>query len=343
MKPQIGVFSVLKLNSCGMSLIELLFSMAITTGVILGCCVWMMDSIKNFHFYRMRSTLTDNSALVNGFILNDIQSSGGASAGAWTAVSVSNNCDAAGPFPNCGGSDRITVFQMLQNQFQCEVLSNTSNHLTIENSTGCCLTADMTNHPFIMVLNENFYYGYASNLNLGTCEMDFSEYQGEHRDFTGGRTSWPKASVTFMNTKTIYLDPEKHQLYQFVDTNNNNIFDAKENTLLAEDVYDFQVALGYDFNPTNRVVDDFNSNQDEWLYNVRGEEWGQGVFVNAKQNQLRMVGIGLILGSPAKGNVNPAENQTVPVHVFDGPERLEPGWYLQVQTSKLLLRNMQSY
>lgn len=327
----------------GMSLIELLFSMAITTGIILGCCIWMMDSIKNFHFYRMRSTVSENSSLASDFIVNDIQSSGGASAPAWTAVSLVNNCTASGPFPACNGSDRLTVFQILQNQFQCEVTSNTPTRLTLDNTNGCCLSADMANHTFIMRLNENFTYGFATRLNLATCEIDYTAYQGEHRDFTGGRTLWPRAGVTFMTTKIFYLDPDKHQLFQFADANNNNSIDPKENTLLAEDIYDFQVSLGYDFNPMDRALTDLGNDQDEWLYNSPGEEWGQGVFVTTRQDFLRMVGVGLIVGSPLKGSAKTIGAVDATARIFDGPERTQPGWYLQAHVSKLLLRNMQSY
>lgn len=174
----------------------------------------------------------------------------------------------------------------------------------------------------------------------GKCEIKFKPGPGRSNDNQGSRTDWAGASVSFVGVQTIFLDVDKRELYRFTDVNGNDAIDSDEATLLADNVYDFQIALGYDFRPADRIVEDRGDDTDEWLNNFLGESLGAGSFANARRNQLRIVKIGIVVGAKAPQDLIDRQE---PIKVFDGPTRNDGQVYLKAITSTMLLRNMQKY
>jgi hypothetical protein len=117
---------------------------------------------------------------------------------------------------------------------------------------------------------------------------------------------------------TYYWDPAAKSLLRVRDLNNSGGIDAGEQSTMQTGVYDFQVALGFDFSPKDGSVTDTNSNTDEWLYNVGSEQITDPFFANVTPRDLQMVRIAIAVGTKA------VDVPSGDFNLLDGPTRNNP-------------------
>lgn len=158
-------------NESGFTLVELVIAMAIGLLVVVGSSQWVVETMKNFFFYRSQSTLSEGSTVIADSIYTDIQGSGGGSSYAWMAVGVENNCSVQGALPDCKGSDRLTFAHFNPELGECKATKSTGNGLEFDTTMGCCLKAEMENDAFIAALGDNYFYGYVDRVDLGKWQM----------------------------------------------------------------------------------------------------------------------------------------------------------------------------
>lgn len=103
---------------------------------------------------------------------------------------------------------------------------------------------------------------------------------------------------------------------------------------ITDRVYDLQFALGYDANPRDGQVNSAGGVNDEWLFNDSGDVFGNDGLTGAGINDLRMIRIGLALGTPDKTANSQIQlfNRSTPV--------LAPGIRLRPVTSQTMARNL---
>lgn len=109
---------------------------------------------------------------------------------------------------------------------------------------------------------------------------------------------------------------------------------------IADEIYDFQVALGYDVPPaSDGRITNTGATTDEWLFNTSGDPTaiGSGTLAplkDANLSDLRMVMIGVTLGVKSKtmgGNR---------VQMLDGATRTTAGVFLRSVVGRVGLRNL---
>ena len=105
---------------------------------------------------------------------------------------------------------------------------------------------------------------------------------------------------------------------------------ANEVELIADHVFSFQVALGFDGAPADGDVVDLGTTTDEWYFSVPSDPKPASI----RDDQLRMVGIGIVVGGRASAHAGEQAS------VFDGPLVSEPGIYLAATQSRVAIRNL---
>ncbi|MBL93580.1 MAG: hypothetical protein CMH56_17400 [Myxococcales bacterium] len=169
----------------------------------------------------------------------------------------------------------------------------------------------------------------------------------------------PMLSMQRVTFETFYLMTrdkfKQHQLWVYQDKNNNGRPDKANNEryTIANGVHDFQVSMGYDYNPQDRRLEDFENLEDEWLFNSANDcnpdndlitnhnNDGYIVPQGARPDQLRMVSIGITLGKRIVG-IGRDKKYSFVQH-FNG-DCLNPyGFQLRETKSKAMLRSLNLY
>ena len=146
-----------------------------------------------------------------------------------------------------------------------------------------------------------------------------------------------------------------HQLWGYKDLNNNGRPDATNNErfTLANDVYDLQISMGYDYAPQDRRLPDFESDSDEWFNNsvddcepiseakVDFNDDGYLVPEGAQPDQLRMAAIGITVGKRIKGIGR--DKKFSFVQHFNGACLNPYGYHLRGTKSRAMLRSLNLY
>jgi hypothetical protein len=251
-------------------------------------------------------------------------------------------CVARGPLPACqNNSDRMTAIQITSNQ-ACSVISNSGWVLQMDNSSGtCCLNSlSVLQSQVMLVRVASTGQRWVSSVDLNTCRATVEYGPGAFNDSVAEPYDWSGAMLVPIKLKSFYLDTATNELVRYTFANGGGNHDAGSDSRLADRILDFQIALGFDFNPADGVVTDTANDTDEYLYNWQGglETFGVGTFRNAAWNNMRMVELGLIIGLPSS---NP--NASGPTSVLDGPVINQPTWVLERQTSRFMLRSTRTY
>ncbi len=106
-----------------------------------------------------------------------------------------------------------------------------------------------------------------------------------------------------------------------------------ESRLMMDRVYDLQVALGYDSTPRDGQVSNSAASLDEWLGNSEGDAFGEAGLAGARVDDLRMVSVGFVHGSPTD------TSHSNPVRLMDGRILSQSAVVLRAHTSRVALRN----
>jgi len=334
----------------GLTLMELMIAMGISSFLFVVTMSLHVQTLQMFQNNEDYASLNMDSYLLNDYLRIEVMKAGGASTRGWMGLHVENDCSARSPLPHCDGSDRLSVVNVSMPEQECTITQNaTANTITADfRSPGdCCMmplagldgAKSFEHQQILLSLNGAFVNRYVSNLDAGTCTATLVPGQVSFADLPSGVTNYTGGIVTLVEVKSYYWNSSNNTLNVFQDLNRDAIIQPNETQVIAEQVYDFQVSLGYDFNPVDGVITETaDGSEDEWLYNslLTGERMNNGDFAVSSwgRDQLTMVALGVGIGTP-RGGVN---NGNLP-RLFDGPVRNYPGVYVRPAIVKIAPRN----
>lgn len=176
-------------------------------------------------------------------------------------------------------------------------------------------------------------------MDLGNCRLTYANGQASAFDSVPAINNWTNGTITMMNVETLYVDMTNRMLKRFSDLNNNQAIDPNEDVIVADNIFDLQVGLGYDFNLADgNVSETVNGLNDEWLFNAPGavETFGAGYFVPPlTRSQLHSVHVAVMMGTQ-----DPVGNSvTSPFRMLNGPLRSQAGWILVEEWTRVMPRN----
>jgi prepilin-type N-terminal cleavage/methylation domain-containing protein len=325
------------MNTRGFTLTELLIALAIGSLIMLTSLSTTFTTIQAAKNLNTVADISTDLLLLTNYFSQQIPSAGGQGVPIGAAVFSENNCAPRAPFPNCNSSDRLTLVQGTAAPL-CSIVENASSYGIYNASTdgtgACCLASVNLVNTQVMLVQGTFYgQRLVTNQDPSACQVTVQTGPGSLNDNVSDLPAtahdWSGASIIPVQLDTYYMDPTLNQLidatYQGLTVNQQ---------ILADRVYDFQISLGYDFNPEDGIITDTGSITDEWLHNFPGESMGVGVFLNASPTSLRMVGIGFVFGAPA------ATLEPSTASVLDGPPRTMPHQTLRSELAKIALRSI---
>lgn len=332
----------MRINQKGTTLIELMISVGITSAVLAGLLTVVSLHMNTAGRSTNRAGLSVDMMMLSNYFAREIPSAGGELLPVWTSVGVENNCAARTVFPNCGGSDRLTVVRAVGNR-TCSIRALPSAGVIESDISGgvCCFQGmNLLNSHVSLVKVTIVGQRYVTAVNLGTCRITVANGPASFNDSAVEPFNWVEGTVVPVDVKTFYLDRTTNELNRY--TYRNGGANVNDGTLspMVDQVLDFQLGLGFDFSPADGQVSDTTNATDEFMYNAPGvnERLGVGFFLNASSSQLRMVALGLIIGTPSmEGNSGGG------FRILDGPELEARGWLLERQVSKFMIRSTRIY
>lgn len=317
----------------GISLIEVMVSMSISTAVI-ALAFSGLSTVTSLSNSLKQSALADNeSRMLEEYLTTLLMMAGGGPIKPWMGFAIENN---NGTY----GSDRITVALQGDASLQLSILSYNTTYINIDNTFGCALTSQYDKKQIIIVTGSTDEYAhwaslYVTSINLALCRIYITAGQGTALNtWPTSTSSWIGGTIAVANLYTIWLDQRTLELKIDQDTNGDAL---PETLVLSDRVYDIQAAAGYDTTPWDWHVSDLGSNNDEWLYNATGDTIGQNDgqgLANANPEELRMVRVAVMVGAPGQEYLSPP-----PVQVLDGANRGTAGWILRTTVSTAGFRN----
>lgn len=331
-----------RMNTKGLTLIELIISMGVSALVVMSSLTFFMATQGNIKDITGKTRLGSDILLLGDYLGSELQNLGGGRIRWWASLLVEDNCVSLGDLPHCQGSDRMTVLVSTYPEKECSIVRSVSGDtLEIESTDGCCLTSDFAGKHAMITRNENYIQKYIESIDLNSCEVNLQDGPMTSIHAANGISDWSDGVLTLVEVKSYYVDVDSRKLKVFRDFNNNQKIDDGEDRVLAMNVYDLQVSLGFDFKPIDGVVTDYNNDEDEWAFNSGSvnEELDGSFFRDASRDQLRLVNLGLIVGR--SGGQQGQHDRTA--QVLNGPTRSVSGKRLYRSEVRVMPRNNAVY
>jgi prepilin-type N-terminal cleavage/methylation domain-containing protein len=345
------------------SLIEVSVALAIA-GIVIAVAstiVVQMNATLKDATIRMRAD--EEAKLLAEWFIFQVRGIGGDDLRPWEAVAVDNNCAAVGDLPACDGSDRVTVRLVDPDFGSCKLgglngvnfeggvldsppLGNGDGILD-KNDDTCCFdvfkgqpvgTAPWANRRAMLIGSDRSTHvvslfnrtssggdGCAMNLPGGLPPS----IAADTSIVPGGRLIMASEKVFFRSPVTT-ANLVANGFYEFSDGNGDNLFDPGELTFLTDNVFEFQVGLGYDHDGNGRVVED-GTVTDEWRFNAGGDVLPAAF----RDDNLRQLSVGFIVGVPTT-----SDRPQPSVTLLDGPPRTVPRTHLRGTVTHATLRNV---
>lgn len=353
----------------GYSLIEMTVALAIAAVISAAALSVYSTLVGSMYALRAQSSVDTRLQRIGRSFAADLQEVGGGAIRPWHAALVQ---------PNLGAADGLMVMTADGDSRPCAVKLMDPALLQIEGACPICVPEV----PPVAGKNREYVGRFAvvsqaggigtvvviQGVGLGGA-VDCNVKSHAFVDMAPGALpgDWAGASLTVVNAKWIFLDPLKNELKAWM------LFDAVEaplvavvppalgrprgvlgaykidERLLATDIYDFEVALGYDVDFDNVVVDTVGGANDEWFGNAAGEmpaaDWigdANSEFLSplvldptqkVEQIRLRSMQLGFVMGVKARG---PPRD---PIQVFDGAAFAADGVYFRRATAVAMFRN----
>ena len=319
----------------GFNLIEVAVASAMA-GVISVAAISAFASLnRQLVSLQVESSANDSAKSLIDLLIADMQSVGGGAIRPWMALWVENGTstndsgrDKTFQPPEGIGSDRVTFAKLIEAAPACTITAMTSSSVTAESiGKTCCLDAmfakaslegsDDTLMLAYVVANKKHRQVALRRSKKGcTAETlpgplraldvpDFSTKEPEI-GFVGGQ-------IVATEIRTIFLSEGDLQMFSQLKNFSASAPELTDGVvgLIATNIHDFQVQLGYDTGPDGRISDT-NGPDDEWLFNVDNEATG---IIKASAtfdaDALRMVGIGVIVGVGVTSTGAPSSAQIV--------------------------------
>lgn len=285
----------------GFTFVEVMVSSAIGLAIVVMGFSLLMLTRKQFLRAESNTSQAVSAVAFMDALARDIESAGGGTARSWMAIWVENSsragatCPARSPLPACVRSDRLTIAIAPVPARDCPIVAATgTTSVQLRNFPSCCLDSAPKH---VMLAKGNFWSQrdvtafdpVACQLTLQPGPM--TPHERLTADFAGG-------SVGTVDVVTYYRDETNGFMRQLVYGNAAQGI-ADEDRVIADQVLDFQVALGYDFNPTDGFVTESASGNDELLFNAPSEALGSGLLTTALPINLQSVRLSVLFaGAP---------------------------------------------
>ncbi|HVK61225.1 MAG TPA: prepilin-type N-terminal cleavage/methylation domain-containing protein [Bdellovibrionales bacterium] len=325
-------------NHRGFTLVEIIIASAIASLLLLGAIQMMSLQTSMQIKSTAKMGLEGDFLLLEDFFVRQIAAGGGNALSPLNSYWVEDNCASRSPFPACDGSDRLTILTS-RDRASCTVTASTAAglgwDLTINSSGGCCLqNLDLSENQGIVIKSSMYAQVALSNIDEAACTLRASPGPASGNDsfINAPPINWAGAVLSAVSVRTFYRKPSTNELHSFVYTDAN----SGEDRILADQIYDFQAALGYDFNPTDGLCTETEDGSgDEWLGNRAGtdEEIGSDDFLNASLADLKMLSVGIISGYRDQGYSGGS------LSILNGPARDIDGWKLSALKIKTVVRS----
>jgi prepilin-type N-terminal cleavage/methylation domain-containing protein len=297
-----------RFRGAGFTLIELAVSLAMAGIIALVAVGAGMQVNRALVETRRRAVVWDEAKRLEEALLSTVREAGGDPMAAWQSVIVEDNCAANGDrnLPSCNGADRLTVLSAEPARPACTV-QVTGATLVGSPSSPCCLdgfSGSTTAAAVLVTEDKRVFTLTLTSLDRPNCRVNIQPGQGNPTPSTVGTGS--RGQVALMRPVTIFprqkTDSSEYELLRWTDlgtpaTPANGVADEGEVQLVADRVYDFQIALGYDGNPENGDVLDNGTNADELFGNA--EAIPATLPTPFVADQLRTIDIAIAVGAPA--------------------------------------------
>lgn len=318
---------------------ELIIAVAISSVVVLASLGFTSDALLKVKKSDSATELSVDFDLLTDYFSREVPNAGGQDLPAQAAYYVENNCAVRGAFPNCHGSDRLTLASADQ-AGACKIQTWTvATQQAVLNSVAgvCCFDATFMNRRQVMFSNGSSYaQKWIASVDVPTCSVRFTNGPMAANDNVVSTYDWLGGIVVPVSVVTYYLDDNVDQFNVFNYTDAGTTAAEGISSIIADRTLDFQVALGFDFNPADGAIVDTASNNDEWLYNQEigvAESRTVAPFNNAPSTSLKMIHLGWLIGAPS--SATPAVN----LKLLDGPNRSRANWLLRKGAIKLSIKS----
>jgi prepilin-type N-terminal cleavage/methylation domain-containing protein len=362
----------------GYSLIE--FAVALAVAGTLATAALGAFSLLNRSVFSMRARSIAETKLQRTLssLVSDAQEVGGGAIRPWHAVFVRPGD------PASDDADTLLLLTVPPGAGVCELAFKAGpfgHARTSGGSASCCLTTLFpSGQPTGLAVVAREVDGepaVVGRIGAAECKVGITAL---FDDENGGSLSssnseddarWAGATLSPATGKLVFLDRQTKRLHAWVltstadgacavpavlasDTHAARLGGLRteglciDERVLAEDVEDLQVALGYDGNADGQLVETATGStvagvteEEEWLGNA-ASELPAGIFSGMRpavgpgwrREALRGVAFGVVVGLPVQdGRDRPA------VGVLDGPRRKVPGRYLVAGVARGLFRN----
>ncbi len=350
------------------TLAELAVSMALI-GIVVSVASTLIVSInKAVTIYQAKIAADEEAKLLSEWLVFQLRGIGGDEIRPWEGITVNSGadstaCAARGDLPACDGSDRLIVTFVDSSLGSCGLTGNNGvnfnvrledapplgngNGLLDKNDDACCLmvvngavvSTSLWEDRNAIALDKNraaFPVKLHNKTSAGGDGCSINVPGGFpagllNENIPGGTLILGQQTLYFRapaddNTRGL----KKNTLYEFKDLDFDNLFDAGELRVIADNVSDLQIALGYDADADGRVVET-SSTTDEWHLNATGDVPAPTV----PADTLRMLAVGVIVSVPL-----PPGATSTSARVFDGPLRTGTNAHLRATITRAFLRNI---
>jgi len=312
----------------GVTLVELTVASAIASIVMAAATTSVVALLRNINEVRATAGLDAEAKLLTEYLVASSQGLGGGALRPWATIQVENNFDGS-------GSDRFTYFEINDDFGACTIEARPGNGVVFRfPTTPCCVNSSWEGLEAIASSpNGTFYQALRignTTSSPGNCQANFPPgLAGPGYDrLAGSATDWVGGTLMVGRINRVSMNSARRVLVLERDIDGDGDLDPID---LAGDVYDFQVALGYDIN-RNGLLADTGNTADEWFGNST-DTMGSGGLTNVTGPDLRMARFGITLGvrsgTPSK-----------PVQLLNGPTRSVSGIHLRGTIGRALFRNL---
>ncbi len=337
-------------SRAGSSLVEFLVSTAIAGVLTSVAMASILQVLRTATEEGHRTEADEEIKLTAEWLAASVRGVGGDALSPWMALHVEQ--DVA-----MGRTDRVTWAGVDPDQTACRLGAHDGRDgyaLDFDAGTAaCCLDDELADRQAMLVTPEGEAW---RSLQIASVDVDRDGCSVSFSDLgvqpAGSRVAssgllrandrlpavadvdaaFEQATLLVVDVQRLSLDPSTHELR--LEEDRAPLDGRLESRVVLDRVHDLQVALGYDCHPRDGRVTNAGDASDEWLGNAPGDALGHQGLTDARSDDLRMVTLGFVHGSPTRG---PDANA---VRLLDGEVLTTPSVLLRAHTTRVAFRHL---